>query len=265
MQEISSTNNAKIKFLIQLQKKSSIRKELKEFLIEGKREIIAAIENNYQIKTIYFYPELFSEKNLFDLLKKYQLKTDVIQISKAVFKKIAYRNSTEGIIAVARTKNHNIDQLQLSQNPLLLIAEQIEKPGNLGAMLRSVDGVGADGLILVNPKVDIYNPNVIRASLGTVFSNQIAVTNLEELSGYLKQHNIQLFAATLQNANLYFKENYKTPSAIAVGTEDKGLSQEIRSIAQKPVYIPMRGHADSLNVSVSAAILLYEALKQRIQ
>ncbi len=264
MQEIISPKNSKIKYLLQLQKKSNTRKEFKEFVIEGKREIKAAIENNYKIKSLFFYPNLFSEKEVFELVKNLEPKVELIKISEHVYKKIAYRNSTEGIIAVAQMKQHSLTELKLSQNPLLLVGEAIEKPGNLGAILRTVDGVNADGLILVDSKVDIYNPNVIRASLGMVFSRQIVLTNTVELNNYLRKNNIKLFAATLQNKHVYYKEDYSNPTAIAVGAEDKGLSPEFRKIADQSVYIPMLGHADSLNVSVAAAVLLYEALKQRL-
>jgi len=265
MQEITSTNNARIKYLIQLQKKSSIRKQFKEFVIEGKREIEAALKNDYQLINIFFDPGLFSEKELFDLIQKYRLKTDIFKISKNVYKKIAYRNSTEGIVAVAKMKDHRFSDIKLKKKPFLLVAESIEKPGNVGAILRSVDGAGADALVMLNPVVDIYNPNVIRASLGMVFSVPIVLSGLDELESFLQQNRIKLFSADLQNANVYFKEDYTVPVALAVGAEDKGLSQEVRKLAYKSVYIPMKGLADSLNVSVSAAILLYETLRQRMQ
>ena len=263
MQEITSTNNAKIKKLIQLQKKSSVRKDSQEFVIEGRREIVAALNNHFQLKSILFYPELFSEAEIHQLLNTYEDKPEVIKISKNVYRKIAYRQSTEGIIAVAKMKDHAINQLQLSENPYVLVAEGIEKPGNVGAMLRSVDGAGAEALILVNPRMDLYNPNVIRASLGMVFSIPVGICNLEELEQFLKNKNIRLFAAGLQNANVYFKEDYTIPTAIAVGAEDKGLTPDIRKIAYRKIYIPMKGQADSLNVSVSAAVLLYEIVRQR--
>lgn len=265
MQEITSTNNAKIKYLIQLQKKAGIRKQFKEFVIEGKREIEAALKNNYKLITIFYEPELFSEKNLFDLIQTYQPEAELIKISKNVYKKMAYRNSTEGIVAIAKMKEHGFDNLKLKKNPYLLVAERIEKPGNVGAILRSVDGAGADALVLLDPVVDIYNPNVIRASLGMVFSVPVVLAKLDELHSFLQQNNIRLFTADLQNANIYFEEDYTVPVALAVGAEDKGLSQEVRKLAYKSVYIPMKGLADSLNVSVSAAVLLYETLRQRMQ
>ncbi len=264
MQEIISTNNAKIKYLVQLQKKSSYRKEFKEFVIEGKREIEAALRNGYHIKRIFFNPELFDEQKLFELLQLSSVKIEVIKINKNVYKKIAYRHSTEGIVALAKIKEHKLTDFITGANSLILVAENIEKPGNIGAMLRSVDGAGATGLILVNPLSDLYNPNLIRSSIGTVFSTQIAVCDLNELNSFITQNQINLFAAGLQNTNMYFKEDFTGATAIAVGSEDKGLSNKIREMAIKSIYIPMRGQTDSLNVSVSAAILLYEAVKQRL-
>jgi len=263
MQEITSTNNAKIKYLLQLQKKASIRKEFNEFVIEGKREFISALKNNYHIKAVFFYPELFEKNELFEILKELKYKPDLYKINRNIYKKIAYRNSTEGIIVLAKMKQHHLSDLFLSQNPYLLVAEGIEKPGNIGAILRSVDGAGAEALITINPVVDIYNPNVIRASLGMVFSKQIAVAGINEFKEFLKDKKIRLYTADLQNSNVYYNEDYTQPSAIAVGAEDKGLSHEIRQLAYKSVYIPMKGLADSLNVSVSAGILLYEIVRQR--
>jgi len=262
MLEITSTNNPKIKHILQLQKKSAVRNKYKEFVIEGKREILLAARNRYFIKTILFCPDYFSEEDLSKLITPNKLTANIIKVSKSVYNKIAYRKSTEGIMGIARTKEHRFEDIKLNNTPYILIAEQTEKPGNIGAMLRSVDGAGADAFVLVNPKVDLYNPNIIRSSLGTVFSNQIVVCNLEELQAFLQAHQIKLYVATLQNSQKYYLNDYTSATAIAVGAEDKGLSEEIRKMGQA-VYIPMLGQADSLNVSVSAAVLLYEIVKQR--
>ncbi len=261
MHEITSTNNARIKEVLQLQKKSSVRKKKQEFVIEGKRELVLALKNNYQINTIFFLPNLVEDVAIRQWQNDYKI--ELIAVNKKVFDKIAYRNSTEGLIAVSAMKSHKLNDLVLSNNALLLVAESVEKPGNIGAMLRTVDGAGADAFIMVNSVVDLYNPNVIRASLGTIFSNQVALVDLQELSGYLLKNNIDLYTATLQNANEYYLNEFTPSTAIAVGAEDKGLSDEMREIAKKSVYVPMLGQADSLNVSVSAAVLLYEAVRQR--
>jgi TrmH family RNA methyltransferase len=263
MQEIISTNNARIKQILQLQKKSSLRKERQEFVVEGKREFALAVKNGFQINTIYFLPELISIDEIRNENNSNMYDAELVTVSKKVFEKMTYRNTTEGIVAVVKMKDHSLNSIKLSKNTLLLIAESVEKPGNIGAMLRTVDGAGVDALIMLNPVVDLYNPNVIRASLGTVFSNQIAMANLLELQDFLQKNNINLYTATLQNAHAYYLNDYKTHTAIAVGAEDKGLSKEVREIATKSIYIPMLGQADSLNVSVSAAVILYEVVRQR--
>ena len=263
MQEISSLKNAKVKLLTQLSKKSSMRKKHGVFLIEGIKEIKKALKNGFEVKHIYFNPEIINKQWMSEIKKKHP-HIEWIKVSKQVYEKIAYRDSTGGILALAKMKDHKLSNLKPTDNPLILIAEKIEKPGNIGAMLRTADGAGMDAVILVSPVTDLYNPNVIRSSLGTVFSNSIAIVNdLEELKNFLKKNDIQLYIATLQNANPYYKEDYSIPSAIAVGAEDKGLSEDFRKLENKAIYIPMKGDADSLNVSVSAAILSYEALRQR--
>jgi len=263
MQEIKSIKNAKVKYLTQLSKKSALRKKEKMFLIEGMKEIEKALNNEFEVDSIFFNPDIIDNKWINHIQDKYP---DIkwVKVSSLVYKKIAYRDSTEGAIALTKMKNHKLEDLQVPENSLFLIAERIEKPGNIGAILRTSDGAGVDGFILVNPITDLYNPNVIRSSLGTIFSNKIAVVeDLEKLKNFLNKHDIHLYMATLQNANPYYKENYKKATAIAVGAEDKGLSEDFRKLKGKSVYIPMKGEADSLNVSVSAAILGYEAVRQR--
>jgi TrmH family RNA methyltransferase len=263
MYQITSTNNARIKEVLQLQKKSALRKKKQEFVVEGKREVLLALKNAYQIKTILYLPDLISEDTLFHWKNAYHVDFELIAVSEKVFKKMAYRQSTEGVIAVVNMKSHSLNTLSLSNNPLILVAESIEKPGNIGAMLRTVDGAGADAFVMVNSVVDLYNPNVIRSSLGTVFSNQIAVVSLDEWGRFIQEKRIKFYTATLQNANEHFFNSFTSATAIAVGAEDKGLSKQIRQMAHKSIFVPMLGQADSLNVSVSAAVLLYEAVRQR--
>ena len=150
-----------------------------------------------------------------------------------------------------------------SKKPLILIAEGIEKPGNIGALLRSADAANVDAVLIANPKSDLYNSNIIRSSVGCVFTNQIATGTSEEIIAFLQKSNISIYAATLQNSNEYYKENYIESSAIAVGTEATGLSEIWREAANQNVNIPMQGQIDSMNVSVSAAIILFEAKRQR--
>ena len=261
MNEITSTNNSYIKNLLKLQEKARERNKQGLFIIEGKREITIAINANYAFDVVLFYPRLITEKEVVQLFR-----TDIycIQITKEVYEKIAYRGSTEGIIAVAKSKSFLLENIQFNNNnPLLLIAEAIEKPGNLGAILRTADAANADAVFIANPKSDLYNPNIIRSSVGCVFSNQIALASSEEMITYLQKNKINIYAATLQNSNQYHKEDYTKPSAIVVGSEATGLSEIWRQAAKQNIHIPMQGSIDSMNVSVCAAIILFEAKRQR--
>ncbi|WP_088322907.1 TrmH family RNA methyltransferase [Polaribacter tangerinus] len=261
MKEITSIHNSTIKALVKLQEKSRERKKTGSFLIEGIKEIKLAIAANYQFDTILFYEDLISEKNVVSLFK-----TDVtcIKISKEVYEKLAYRDTTEGIIAVAKAKDFSLENIKFStKTPLILVAESLEKPGNIGALLRTADAANIDAVFIANPKSDLYNSNIIRASLGCVFTNQIATGTTEEIINFLVEKKVQIFATTLQNSNAYFKENYQKASAIVVGTEATGLSTIFREAATQNINIPMQGQIDSMNVSVAAAIVLFEAKRQR--
>ena len=260
MKQITSIQNPFIKSLVQLQEKAKARKQTGTFLIEGKREIELALKGNYEIETILFLPELISEKQVNSLTIK-QLNT--IDISKEIYQKLAYRDTTEGILAIAKTKSLSLSDLKLPENPLILVLESIEKPGNIGAMLRTADAANIDAVILANPKSDLYNPNIIRSSVGCLFTNQIASGTTEEVIAFLKEKNINFYSATLQNSNEYYKVDYSTPTALVVGTEATGLTQLWRDESTQNIIIPMQGEIDSMNVSVAAAILLFEAKRQR--
>ena len=261
MKQITSVQNSLIKTLILLQEKSKARKESGTFLIEGKREIELAIIGQYQIDTILFLPEIISENQIQKLIKNQ--KCELIEVSKDVYQKLAYRDSTEGIIAVAKTKSLLLSDLKLSENPLMLVAESPEKPGNIGAILRTADAANLDAVIIANPKSDFYNPNVIRSSVGCLFTGQIATGTTTEIIDFLKSQKINTYCATLQNSTNYDTIDYSLPTAIIVGTEDTGLSEEWRKSATQNIIIPMQGAIDSMNVSVAAAILIFEAKRQR--
>ena len=260
MKQITSIQNPYIKSLVQLQEKAKARKQTGTFLIEGKREIELALKGNYEIETILFLPELISEKQLNSLTIK---QLNIIEISKEVYQKLAYRDTTEGILAIAKTKSLSLSDLKLPENPLILVLESIEKPGNIGAMLRTADAANIDAVILANPKSDLYNPNIVRSSVGCLFTNQIASGTTEEIIAFLKEKNINFYSATLQNSNEYHKVDYSTPTALVVGTEATGLTQLWRDESTQNIIIPMQGEIDSMNVSVAAAILLFEAKRQR--
>ncbi len=259
--QITSINNPLIKKLILLKEKSRERKKTGLFLIEGKRELSLAIRGNYTIETLLFYPDLFSETEA-NSLSNYGI--DIIEISKEVYEKLAYRETTEGVIAIARSRSLKLDDLKITnQNPLILVAEAPEKPGNIGALLRTADAANVDAFIIANIKTDIYNPNIIRSSVGCVFTNQIASGSTSEIIEYLKDKNIKIYCAALKASIDYHTQDYTQPTAIVVGTEDTGLSSEWLKNSAQNIIIPMQGQIDSLNVSVSAGILIFEAKRQR--
>ncbi len=260
MKQINSIQNPYIKSLIQLKEKSKNRKKSGNFLIEGMREVELAIKGSYQLETILFLPELVLEN---EIKKISQEAIECIAISKEVYQKLAYRETTEGIIAIAKAKPLELSHLQLGNNPLILVIEALEKPGNIGAILRTADAAKVDAVIIASPKTDLYNPNIIRSSIGCLFTNPIAVGTTDEVIDYLKTNKIAIYSATLQNSNPYHTCNYTTSCALVVGTEATGLSQKWRDEAFQNIIIPMSGEIDSMNVSVAAAILLFEAKRQR--
>lgn len=258
MKQITSAQNPFIKSLVLLQEKAKARKQSGTFLIEGQREIELALKGNYELETILVVPEIASN---FQISKFSNFQ--IIEISKEVYQKLAYRDTTEGILAVAKVKNLQLSDLKLPENPLIVIMEAIEKPGNIGAMLRTCDAAKVDAVIIANPKTDLYNPNIVRSSVGCLFTNQIATASTEDVIAYLIKNNINFYSATLQNSTAYHTQDYTLPTALVVGTEATGLSQIWREKATQNIIIPMQGEIDSMNVSVAAAILIFEAKRQR--
>ena len=239
---ITSVQNARIKHVVALQQKSSLRREEGLFVVEGQREIEHCKACGYEI-----VEEFVLNKN----------------VSPQVYEKMAYRGSTEGMIAIAKCKEHSLAKLQLKENPLIVILESVEKPGNLGAILRSAEAAGVDAVIVCDPLTDMYNPNLIRASIGGVFSVPTAVCSSEECIAFLKERGISILTAQLQDSYEYYDYDMTRATAIVMGTESTGLTDQWRQAADAHIRIPMLGRLDSLNVSVSAAILMYEALRQR--
>lgn len=260
MKQISSTQNPYIKSLVQLQDKAKARRQSGTFLIEGQREIMLAAKGGYTAETILFVPDMINESHVRELS---QPDTELIEISRDVYQKLAYRDTTEGILAVAKTKSLSLDDLKLGDNPLIMVAEATEKPGNIGAILRTADAANLDAVIIANPKSDMYNPNIVRSSVGCLFTNQIATGSTTEVIEYLKNKGISMYCATLQDSTYYHTQNYTTPTALVVGTEATGLTKEWRDASTKNIIIPMQGEIDSMNVSVAAAILIFEAKRQR--
>lgn len=244
---------------MQLQEKAKARKQSGTFLIEGKREISIAIKGGYEMETLLFLSKICSETEARQLSEN----ADLIEINKEVYQKLAYRDTTEGILAVAKIKSLQLSDLELSENPLILVAEAPEKPGNIGALLRTADAANLDAVIIANPKSDLYNPNIVRSSVGCLFTNQIATGTTSEIIAFLKERKINFYCATLQNSTAYHTQDYTTPTALVVGTEATGLTEEWRKEATQNIIIPMQGEIDSMNVSVAAAILIFEAKRQR--
>ena len=259
--QINSTQNALIKQIVLLKEKSRERKKTGLFVVEGIREIELALKGDYTLKSILFYAELFSAEDLKTLSIN---NTEIIEVSKDVYSKIAYRETTEGIIAIAKSKVNNMESLTFkNDNSLILVAEAPEKPGNIGAILRTADAANVDAVIIANPKTDLYNPNIIRSSIGCLFTNQIATGSTEAIIEFLKSKQINIYAAILQESQEYHKQDYTKATAIVLGTEATGLSDAWRQAALQNINIPMQGAIDSMNVSVAAGILIFEAKRQR--
>lgn len=252
---ITSSANPKFKRLIALLQKSSERRESALFTVEGVREISHCIEAGYKPDCIFFCPDIVSEKTLPQCRH--------FALSAGLYAKAAYREGTEGAIGVFQAIEHPLSSLHLKDNPLIAVLESVEKPGNLGAVLRTCDAAGADALIICDPRTDLYNPNLIRASIGAVFTVPTAVCTTAQAISFLKSKGIRILTAQLQDSSLYYDCPMTKGTAIVMGTEATGLSDKWRQAADAHIRIPMLGKLDSLNVSVSAAILLYEAVRQR--
>lgn len=263
MKQVSSLQNTLIKQVLLLQEKSRERKKSGLFVIEGQREIELALKGNYTLKTVLICSEIISEENTF-LSHLIESNSEVIEITLEIYKKIAYRTSTEGVLAIAESKSNQLEELKFNNpNPLILVAEAPEKPGNIGALLRTADAANVDAVIIANPKTDLYNPNIIRSSVGCVFTNKIATGSSSEIISFLQEKNVAIYSAILQESVPYHTCDFIQSTAIVVGTEATGLTQEWRDKSTKNINIPMQGEIDSMNVSVAAGILIFEAKRQR--
>ncbi len=254
---ITSTQNAKVKHVVALQQKSALRRKEGLFVVEGRRELMHCLEAGYEVA------ELFVLVDRAPLGSLESLASLSLTVTPQVYEKMAYRGSTEGVIAVVREKHLSLDDLQLRKAPLVMVLERVEKPGNLGAVLRSADAAKADAVIVCDPLTDLYNPNLIRSSIGAIFSVPCVACSSEECIAFLKARGIQILTAQLQDSSLYYDTDMQRGTAIVMGTESTGLTDQWRQAADAHIRIPMLGQLDSLNVSVSAAILLFEAVRQR--
>jgi TrmH family RNA methyltransferase len=265
VKSITSPSNPLIKKIASLNDKPKLRKETESFVIEGKKEILMAIRGGYKPSVMLFNPVIVRYNQLFDLYGEILFSTEMIEVTNLVYNKLAYRETTEGVMAIFKQRNTDLQDLTwTSDTPLLIVAESPEKPGNIGALLRTADAAGVDAVIIANPTTDIFNPNIIRSSVGTLFTLQIATGTTDEVIHFLKSKKLQTICATLTDSAVScYKMNFNQPTAIVVGTESSGLSETWINAADYNVVIPMQGQVDSMNVSVSAAILLFEAVRQR--
>ena len=251
---ILSFQNPFVKKLVGL-RDSKHRREEQLTIIDGLREVTRAIEGGAHIEHIVFCPDMLKTKlNFKDL--------DMVEVSQGVFEKVGFGDRKDGVLAVAKYPEKTLADLKVPKNPLIVIIESVEKPGNLGAIMRTCDSAGANALIVADPKTDIYNPNVIRASVSTVFSLPVVAASNEEILAFLKQHQIKTVGAVVDAKNIYTDVNLKSPIGIVLGSEDKGLSDFWQKHCDMQVKIPMKGLSDSLNVSVCAAVMIFEAIRQ---
>ncbi len=264
IKQISSLQNSLVKKVLVLKDKSRERKKEGLFVLEGQRELELSLKGGYEIQTLFFYDAIIQKEHVLELLKGLKSLPELISVSKDVYKKMAYRETTEGVVAIVKSKNHDLEDLNFQNaKPLILVAEAPEKPGNMGALLRTADAANVDAIIIANPKGDLYNPNMIRSSVGCVFTKQIAIGSSTEVIDFLKIKGIDLYCAALTASTKYTKIDFTKASAIVVGTESTGLTKEWLDNSTQNIIIPMQGEIDSMNVSVSAAIVIFEAIRQR--
>ena len=264
MNQITSVQNPKIKFLNQLKEKSRSRKKEGQFVVEGIREITLAIKGGYTVVQLFYCPKILDSTTIQSIQELSKTKITVFEVTSEVYDKIAYRSSTEGVLGLVKSRDLGIQNLVLkNKNPLILVAEAPEKPGNIGAILRTADAAKLDAILIANPRTDMYNPNIIRSSVGCVFTNNIGTGSTSEIISFLKEHDINTYGAALQASVNYCSQDYTKPTAIIVGTEDQGLSDEWLAATNQNIVIPMSGIIDSMNVSVAAGILIFEAKRQR--
>ena len=268
IESVTSAQNPKIKDLLALQEKSKERRKKGLFVVEGRRELLHCIESGYKPFTLFICRDILTDKDFKEIAEAIDSlslgkECQAVEIPQHLYDKVAYRGGTEGVIAELHCKEHSLESLKLKENPLVVILESVEKPGNLGAVLRSADAAGADAVIVCDPLTDLYNPNLIRSSIGGIFTVQTAAATSEETIKWLKSNKIKIYTAQLQDSEWYYDTDMKGGTAIVMGTEATGLTDIWRKAADAHIKIPMLGRLDSLNVSVSAAILMYEAIRQR--
>jgi TrmH family RNA methyltransferase len=256
---ISSAQNPRIKNLLLLQQKSRERKKQNRIVVEGLRETSIAVTNGFRVTDLFVCPEIATGGEYNSIARD----ATVTLVSRSIFEKLAYREGSDGCIALLEPKWLKITDVKLRQNPLVIVLEAVEKPGNLGAILRTADAANVDAVIVCDPLTDIYNPNVIRSGIGCVFSRQVVACSTEEAQQWLKENRIKSYAAELQASSPYHIHDYTGPTSFVMGTEADGLTRKWIDFCDERIIIPMLGSIDSLNVSVSTAVLVFEAVRQR--
>jgi len=260
---ISSLQNPLIKNLLLLQEKPRERKEQNLIVIEGVREIGLALAAGWIVSELFYCNELISDDDLNKMIALSTSPLNLTEVPKTIYNRIAYRKDHGGAIALANPRRLLFNDLKLKTSPLLLVLESVEKPGNLGALLRTADAANLDAVIICDPQTDIYNPNAIRSSIGCIFTMPVVTSTTSETIEWFKSKNIRTFSTALTATSFYHETDLSGPTAIIMGSEAYGLSQEWLDKADELIKIPMNGKIDSMNVSASAAIVIFEALRQR--
>ena len=260
---ISSVQNPRIKQLLLLQQKSSERRKSGLFVVEGRRELQHCVEAGLSVDSVFCCSELMGRGSEFAGPSTPPPANHCYEVSPQVYEKIACRGGTEGIVATVEARSLALDDLPELPSPLYVVLERVEKPGNLGAILRTADAAGADAVLVCDPLTDLYNPNLIRSSVGALFTVPCVACSSDECIAWLQRRHVTILTAQLQDSRLYYDTDMRRATALVMGTEATGLSSQWRKAASAHLRIPMLGRLDSLNVSVSAAILLFEAVRQR--
>jgi TrmH family RNA methyltransferase len=263
MKEITSLQNPLIKNILLLEEKPRERNRQNLTVVEGVREVRVALSEGYTITTLVICPAFLEDPEIRSLVHREISSFETVAVSPEVFNRLAYRKDMGGVIALAVMKRMLLHDIHLSSRPLLLVLESMEKPGNLGAVLRTADAASLDAVIICDPQTDVYNPNAIRSSLGCIFSVPVVTSTTEYTIAWLRSNGIRTFGTALTATRQYHLSDFRVPSALIMGSEASGLSQAWLDEADELIKIPMLGKVDSMNVSASAAIVVYEALRQR--
>ncbi len=256
--DITSLQNERVKYVVKLREDKRQRQRDGLMLVEGFDELTLALAAGFEPQTLLTAPELVSRQ-------MERVPAETLTVNRAAFEKMSYRENPDGWLGIFPIPKRSLDDLKLSESPLVIVAESVEKPGNLGAILRTADAAGVDALLVCDPRVDLWNPNVIRASRGAVFAVPTVETENALALAWLRSRKMRVLAATPSARESYTFVDLKQPTAIAVGTEDEGLTDFWMSNADVQVLIPMIGKVNSLNVSIAAALIVYEAVRQRGQ